>query len=293
MSPTPSPAVTVAVQGELGSNSELAAHEFFGDRPLTIHPCATFAGLFESVAGGDADFGMAPVENSLAGSIHEVWRLLPEHRLPVCGEILLRISHCLISHPGSSLGDICDVYSHPQALAQCHDFLHSLDGARQHEVYDTAGAVKMIKERGVRGEAAIASAQAAVDHGMEIVAGDLETRIENFTRFLVLHGGQAPLQGSGETKTTVVAQLGDRAGALPELLQPLRRRDLEVLKVESAKRLGEPWAYDIYLEFTGEATDGEGEAALREMGEVADQVVVVGSYPAGRRAVASLRRHAP
>jgi prephenate dehydratase len=184
------------------------------------------------------------------------------------------------------------VYSHPQALAQCHEFLRSLEGVRQHEVYDTAGAVKMIKERSVKGEAAIASAQAALDHGMAIIAGDLETQTENFTRFLVLHAGQLPRQEGPQLRTTAIAGLGERAAALPRLLQPLRERGIDVLKVESVKRLGEPWAYDIYLEFAASAESGEGEAAVRELEQIADWLVVVGTYAEGCRAVPSLRRQA-
>ena len=279
-------ATTVAVQGELGSNSELAAHEFFGDGPLEIVACPTFTALFDAVGQGRARFGMAPVENSLAGSVHPVWDLLAERRLPVAGEILLRISHCLISHPGAGLGDIADVYSHPQALAQCERYLNSLEGVRQHEVYDTAGAVKMIAERGVRGEAAIASAQAAADYDMLIVAADIETQHENYTRFLILSAEpvEPPAEDAGPVRTTVVAELGDRARRLPELLAPLAGRGIEILKVECTKRLGQPWTYVAYLDLAANSADPAVESALAEMAGVAARLQVVGPYPAGRRA---------
>ena len=142
-----SPPLTVAVQGELGSNSELAAREYFDGSEVTIVPCRTFAALFDAVHSETAEFGMAPVDNSMGGSIHEVWELLVDTPLPIEGEIFLRISHCLISHRGTRLTDIRRIYSHPQALAQCREYLSSQQDVDVEEVYDTAGAVKMIAER--------------------------------------------------------------------------------------------------------------------------------------------------
>ena len=139
--------MSVAVQGELGSNSALAAAQFFST-DVPIVPCATFADLFEAVTGGKAHYGMAPLENSLAGSIHDVWQLLSQHHLPVAGEIYFHVDHCLIAHPDVALDDLRRVYSHEQALAQCQNFLLGLKNAQQKAFYDTAGAVQWIKEKG-------------------------------------------------------------------------------------------------------------------------------------------------
>jgi prephenate dehydratase len=276
----------VAVQGELGSYSELAAREFFAG-PLAILPCPTFAELFAAVAEGRADFGMAPVENSLAGSIHPVWDLLAEEPLPIAGEILLRIDHCLIAHPGTRLEEVRRIYSHPQALAQCHEYLQTLRGARAQEVYDTAGAVKMIKEGGRRDEAAIASAQAAVDHGMAILAENIQTDLRNHTRFLVL--GHRPFPaGEGPRKSTVVLDLEDTARALPAVLAGFTSRRCEVLKVELRKRLGAPWEYRCYLEVSGDAEAPALRAAIAEAANLARWLRVVGSYAPGQTTVARL-----
>jgi len=281
--------IRVAVQGELGSFSELAAYEFFPERDVAICPCESFVDLFAAVDEGRADFGMAPVENSLAGSIHQVWELLVSRPLPVMGEILLRVSHCLISHPGARLEDIRDVYSHPQALAQCRDFLRSHGHIREHEVYDTAGAVKMIKARERQGDAAIGPAQSASDQGMEILARAIETQEENYTRFLVLSREPASLEGQTPLKTTVVGALADTGRRLPEVLQVLEEQEIGVLKVELRKRLGEPWAYDLYLEFEGGA-EGPAALALECMAESCRQLTVIGSYPPGRAAIPRLHQ---
>ncbi len=280
----------VAVQGELGSYSELAAREFFC-APIAIRPCATFEELFAAVARGEAEYGMAPIENSLGGSIHPVWELLAEQALPIIGEILLRVDHCLIAHPGTRLDQVRRVCSHPQALAQCQEYLRTLGNVVQEEVYDTAGAVKMIKESGSREAAAIASAQAAADYDMAILAENIQTDQRNFTRFLILGHRPGPA-GGGALKTTLILSLPDTARALPEVLSSLTSRHIEVLKVESRKRLGYPWEYLFYIEVSGDAADPRLKAALAEIGSQSTWLRLVGSYPPGRTSAARLHTRA-
>ena len=205
----------VAVQGELGSNSELAAREYFEAGQIDILPCRSFEDLFAAVEAGRAGAAMAPVENSLAGSIHDVWDLFCENpSIPATGEIRLRVVHCLIGLPGATLADIRRVRSHPQALAQCGDYLCALDGVEVEAVYDTAGAVQIIKSEDCRREAAIASAQAAADHGMQILAEDLSAA-DNFTRFLVLGDGAASASAPREqVQTNVKNDTGEPASTL-------------------------------------------------------------------------------
>ncbi|MSR84158.1 MAG: hypothetical protein EXS58_14750 [Candidatus Latescibacteria bacterium] len=276
----------VAVQGELGSYSELAAREFFA-APIAIVPCPTFAELFAAVAEGRADCGMAPVENSLAGSIHPVWDLLAEGPPPIAGEITLRVDHCLIAHPGTRLEEVRRIYSHPQALAQCHEYLRTLKGVQAQEVYDTAGAVKMIKEGGRREEAAIASAQAAVDHEMAILAENIQTDQRNYTRFLVLCHRPVPAV-DGPRKSTLILDLDDTARALPGILAGFTSRQVEVLKVELRKRLGVPWEYRCYLEVSGDAEASAFKAAIEEARGQAKWLRVIGSYAPGQTTTARL-----
>ena len=264
----------------MGSYSELAAYEFFSPK-VSILPCETFETLFDAVQSGKADFGMAPVENSLAGSIHPVWNLLGSRGLPIAGEISMRIVHCLLGHPGARLRDIRRVFSHPQALAQCREFLSGLAGVKQEEVYDTAGAVKIIRKRGRKAEAAIASAQAAVDYDMEVLAESIQTHNENFTRFLVLshqprHFEEEPL------KTTLVLTLEDGARNLPAVLGSLARRNVDLLRIDSHKRVGYPYEYLYYLEFRGSPADPEQEAALQEIARQVATLNLIGSFPPGR-----------
>ncbi|MCY3759721.1 MAG: bifunctional chorismate mutase/prephenate dehydratase [Gemmatimonadetes bacterium] len=272
---------SVAIQGERGSNSELAALEYFG-ADIALVACSSFEELFEAVRGGSASFGMAPVDNSLAGSIHEVWDLFLRSPLPVVGELSLRIGHCLIGNPAGELPRIRRISSHPQALAQCEGFLSTLEGVELQEVYDTAGAVAMVKGAGKLEDAAIAPAQAAADHGMKVLASAIESRTDNYTRFLVIAGVPGESR-SGEMKTSAVIRLAESARGLGEILTCLTSRQLRLHKVESRKRLGEPYLYDVYVDFSGAVGEEAVDQALAEAQRIAACVTVIGSYPKGRR----------
>ena len=286
--------LAVAIQGELGSNSELAVREYFdgADADLTIVPCRTFDELFDAVHDSRAHVALAPLENSLAGSIHDVWRLLVERPLPVCGELRLRILHCLIGLPGSDLTQIRTVRSHPQALAQCQLFLQELPDVEIEAVYDTAGAVQMLKDEGNKQEAAIASAQAAADHEMEIIARDLSEG-ENFTRFLALGTSPEGVNAAGQAgpmQTTLVLQMGDGATGLSAVLAEITDQDLDVLKVETHKHAGLPWSYDVYLEFSGDIAVVGTRTAIDRIGSFADAMHIIGSYPGGAHVEPRLHR---
>ena len=272
----------VAIQGELGSNSHVAARLYFAPDAPTIEPCRSFADLFASLRQGGASFAMAPVDNSLAGTIVEVWDLLcadSDDPPLVHGEILLRIRHCLIGHPGSQLSEIERVYSHPQALAQCRRFLASLDGSVAAEEYDTAGAVGIIAERNTRGEAAIAPAEAARSHGMEILATDIQDRHDNFTRFLVV-GCTSPASEQPHLKTSLVVTVQGATQALPEILELFDQRDIEVLRADSSSR---EKADVCYVDISGGTAEAAVSEALSELRQKALDLCVVGPYPKGDR----------
>jgi len=273
---------TVAVQGELGSNSELVAHAYFNDQPPSILTCRTFNELFSSVRGGDADYAMAPVDNSLAGSIHEVWDLLMSDPLPIRGEVYLHVRHYLIARPSASLNQIRRIYSHEQALAQCQSFLASLNGAQSEIVYDTAGAVTMIKNEGSDTDAAIAPAQAARDHGMQILAEDIQSDDDNYTRFLVI-SREGVAATEGDHKSALVVRLGDSARSLPAVLDLFAQRGLELDKIESRKLVGHAWEYLCYLEIRGSLENPKVASALDELSPLVLEKKVIGSYPCGTK----------
>ncbi len=271
--------IRVAFQGELGAYSELAAREFF-KRDIDLLPCPTFKMVFESTQEGSCEYGMIPIENSLTGSIHQNYDLLMNYSLVIAGEIMLRISHNLIVNKGVRLKDVKKVYSHPQALSQCEDFIGSLKGAEALPLYDTAGAAKMIKEGRSTDAAAIASAQAAADYDLEILKTGIESDQQNFTRFLVV--SKEEIQDRPDPKTSIVFSIESVPGALFKSLGVFALRDVNLLKIESRPLKGKLWEYLFYLDFDGDVKDGRCSNAMSHLKEIAGFVKVLGSYQKGR-----------
>lgn len=266
----------VAFQGEPGAYSEAAAVEYFGEGTETV-PCESFDEGFERVASGDCDRGMVPIENSLAGSIHQNYDLLLGHELSITGEHILRVRHCLIALPGVSFEDVRVVLSHPQALAQCDGYIKSHHLPRE-AAYDTAGSVKLIKEAGRRDAAAIASRRAAEVYGMQILAENIEDNPNNFTRFLALSREPAPPTGE-VSKTSLVFSLPNAPGALFKALSVFALRDIDLTKIESRPIAGKPWEYLFYLDYVDTTRGARGERALQHLAEIASFVRVFGTYP--------------
>jgi len=271
--------VEVAFQGEVGAYSEEAAFSFFGSS-IHIRPRESLEEVFEVVEEGGVQFGVVPIENSLEGSISRVYDLLLDSTLRVCGEIELRVIHCLIASPGAGLDTIKRVYSHPQALAQCRSFLKHLD-CELIPTYDTAGSVKMIKESGIPDSAAIASARAAEIYGMSVIAQEIEDNPNNFTRFFILSKEDAP--PSGNDKTSIVFSAKDRPGALYEPLREFASRNINLTKLESRPTRQKPWQYNFYLDFEGHREDKLAREALENLEKTSVFVKVLGSYPRAKR----------
>jgi prephenate dehydratase len=264
----------VAFQGEPGAYSEQAVHGYFG--PVETEPCETFDKTFEAVASGRAESALIPIENSLAGSIHQNYDLLLRHNLHIVGEYFLRVRHCLIVAPGVTMADIKKAISHPQALGQCAAYLRER-GIKPETVYDTAGSVKMLKESGARDTAAIASRRAAELYGMEILQDGIEDNPENYTRFLAIQPGA--IRPEGESKTSIVFTLKNTPGALFKALSVFALRDIDLTKIESRPLAGKPWEYLFYIDFAGASADDPVRRALEHLGEYALMLRVLGSYP--------------
>ncbi len=269
------PGSNVAFQGELGAFSQVAAIRIFGSR-ITPIACVTFDDVFERVIGRRADLGIIPIENTLAGSIHQNFDLLAQHSLEAVAETHVRIEHNLIAHPSSSLKKIRKIYSHPVALAQCRRFLKRMKGIAAESFYDTAGSVKYISEQGLRDAAAIASADAARFYGMKILFKKIEDNSENYTRFLALaRKGVFPRGGE---KTTIVFGLRNEPGALFKALSVFALRNIDLTKIESRPIHGKPWEYLFYLDLQSDLRSPECGNALRHLREMTLYFKVLGSY---------------
>ncbi len=265
----------VAFQGELGAYSEEAAVNFFG-AGILVRPLESLEDVFKSVEQDESQFGIAPIENSLEGSISRSYDLLLDSSLKVCGEIELQISHCLIANHGVTLNSIRRIYSHPQALGQCQAFIKHLN-CELIPTYDTAGSVKFIKEKMVTDGAAIASPRAAEIYKMNVITCGIEDNPNNFTRFFVLAKEDAP--PSGNDKTSVVFAVKHKPGALFKFLEQLAINKVNMTKLESRPTRQKPWDYNFYLDFEGHRME---EAAKKTLKYIEDYVIfikVLGSYP--------------
>jgi prephenate dehydratase len=266
----------VAFQGELGAFSQQAAQRIFGPH-LQPMPCLAFEDVFSRLVRGKADFAVIPIENSLAGSIHQNFDLLAKHSLESIGETYVRIEHHLIANPDVRMSDIRQVYSHPVALAQCRVFLRSLRTAEKVSFYDTAGSVKFIRDRNLADTAAVASAEAARIYGMKILKRNIEDDRENFTRFLAL--ARRGRIAHGGSKTSLVFSLKNEPGALFKALSVFALRDINLTKIESRPIRGKRWEYLFYVDLQSDIRSRQCVNALRHLREMTAYFKVLGSYP--------------
>jgi prephenate dehydratase len=268
----------IAFQGEPGAYSEQAVYNYFGQ--VETQPCESFDAVFDAVVSGKCESALIPIENSLAGSIHQNYDLLLRHNLHIVGEYFLRVQHCLIAMPGIEKADIKKAISHPQALDQCAGYLRT-HGIKAEQVYDTAGSVKMLKESGEQDVAAIASHRAAELYGMQILEEGIEDNPENYTRFLAIQ--HEPKIPEGESKTSIVFTLKNVPGALFKALSVFALRDIDLTKIESRPLQGSPWEYLFYIDFIGATHEDTTKRALDHLGEYAVMLRVLGSYPRFKR----------
>jgi chorismate mutase/prephenate dehydratase len=266
----------VAFQGEIGAYSESAVYSFFGPS-VEVKPCKNLSNVFESVKKEETLYGVVPIENSIEGSVNQTYDLFLEYDLKVCGEIVLKIAHCLIAHPGIQLNSIKTVYSHPQALAQCRKFLEQL-GCRLISTFDTAGSVKMIKEERLMDAAAIAAERAAEIYSMNTLVKEIGDTSNNCTRFFVLSKQDSPY--SGEDKTSIIFSVKSIPGALHHVLKEFAVRNINLTKIESRPTKRTPWEYNFYLDFEGHRNKEKCREALESIKDKTLFVKILGSYKA-------------
>lgn len=263
----------VAYQGQQGAYSEEGARNLFAD--LDLEPFATIRKVFEAVEVGGARYGVVPIENSQAGSINQTYDLFLKHGLHLVGETVVRVDHCILALPGSSLDDIAEVRSHPQAIDQCEEFLTSL-GVRTRPDYDTAGVAKEIADEKLEGIAAIASRRAGELYGLEVLAERIQTYPDNYTRFGALARDPEPLRDPD--KTSLVFGVGHVPGSLYRCLGAFANRHLNLSKLESRPRAGRRWEYVLYVDVEAPADAAPMREALREVSEHSTFTRVLGSY---------------
>lgn len=265
----------VAIQGQAGSFHEQVAKQWYGNS-VDILPCTTFRKVFDAYANGDVDAIVTAVENTIYGSINEVYQLIEACDAPIVGEVKLAIEQMLITRPGTKLEDITEVYSHPVALAQCQKWLKKhLPQAEIIEFFDTAGAVEFIKEEGARHMAAIAGEQAARLYDMPILARSIHDSSDNITRFLVLEPTDA---SSDADRSSLVVTTSHQPGSLVEVLRVFASAGINLAKLQSQPIIGKPFNYKFFI-----VVDCAGDPLYKlvEQIEKSDhQVTLLGEYKA-------------
>ncbi len=265
----------VAFQGERGAFSEEAAVKLLGEE-ITLVPRPTFEAAFSAIGDGLADYLLAPIENSLAGSVHRSFDLLVDSNLNILAEVVIPIAHNLIAAPGAKFEEIAVVESHPVALAQCEQFFIANPRLKRVVAEDTAGSVRTVMSAADKTRAAIAGRRAAEIYGGAILREHLEDNSENYTRFLLL--SPTPDAPENADKLSLVFQLDHRPGALYHALEPFARRGTNLMKIESRPVHGSPWQYRFYLDLQASRRDPEVAAALAELENLVVDLRILGSY---------------
>jgi prephenate dehydratase len=267
----------VAIQGELGSFSHEAAGRMLPC--ATIVPCARSAEVFDQVELGKVQAAVVPIENSLAGSVAEHFDLLLARDVFIHGEMHLRIRHNLIAMPGAKLSGIRRVFSHPVALDQCRNFFRSHSGIQSMPFYDTAGSVRHVLTEKLTDAAGIAAKRAAAEYGGKVLLSDIEDDQQNYTRFLLIT--RSKKIGKAANKTSIAFALKNVPGVLFKALSVFALRDVSLSKIESRPIRGRPWEYVFFVDIL-RGDDEAARNALRHLGEIAEFVKVLGTYPAAK-----------
>ncbi len=266
--------LTVAYLGPPATYTHLACIERFGSSVETV-PKESIQEVFDAVEREKANFGMVPIENSTEGVVNRTLDMFIDSEVKICGEILIRISHDLLSMSGKA-EDVERVYSHPQALAQCRQWLRkNFPQAQMAETVSTAKAAQMAAQDSKA--AAVASSLAAELYGLKVIESRIEDYLNNYTRFLVL--GLQVGDRTGRDKTSLLFSIPDSPGALYEILKPFSEKSINLTKIESRPIKDKPWEYVFFLDFEGHATDSHIHEAVTELKKKVLFLKLLGSYP--------------
>jgi prephenate dehydratase len=266
----------VSFQGERGAYSEAAAKSFF-DKQIETIPQTTFAETLESTSNDKSEFSVLPVENSIEGSVGESYDLLYSTSLNATGEIYHRIEHCLIGI--GSIDKIDTVYSHPQALGQCREFIEE-HNMKTIPAYDTAGSVKMVKDLNKQNCACIASKEAAQIYEMPIIQENIANNLNNYTRFLILSKSNS--SETGNDKTSIIFSIKHEPGSLFRIIENFHKNNVNLTKIESRPTKANTWEYNFYVDFEGHQNNSKIAEMLKKIKQDTLFLKILGSYPSAK-----------
>ncbi len=269
--------VKISIQGARGSFHDIVARKIFPDDSEVIES-DTIQQVFEDLKKGLADYGVIAIENSLYGSFLENYDLLLKYDARITSEVYLKMSLNLLALPGVKMGDIEEVYSHPMAMTEAHNFLEKHPGILRIETDDTAGSVRMIKEENLTDAAAIASSLAAEIYGMQILSRDIGIK-KDYTRFLTI--SMNPTYAEDADKTSLVIQANDTPGSLNQCLKCFTDEGINLSKIESRPVIGRTWKYSFYIDLEKGLAAPQTQRALKQLEKTASVIKILGSYKKG------------
>jgi len=269
----------VAFQGEHGAFSEIASKSFFIEEVTNV-PSYSFDEVFSNVKNKKVDFGIVPIENTLYGSVFETYDLLLKYSLTIVGELNLQINHHLIAQKKYKLTEIKRIYSHPQALGQCSEFLKRFNKTHITPAYDTAGAAILALENKTEPSAAIASIEAAEFYNLEVIESNIQNNKENYTRFLIISQNKNN-ERIKNPKTSICFELKSIPGALFKALSVFALRDIDLVKIESRPIPQKPFQYTFYVDLLGNLEDEKIILAINHLSEISNNIRKFGTYNVG------------
>lgn len=261
--------------GVPGTHTQQAMENFFGENIMGIS-CPTFQSVMEAVEKGDADYGVLPIENSSTGGITSNYDLLLNYSNHIVGQYVSRIDQCLLALPGASLSDITEVYSHPQGLLQCSEFLKQYPQMEAIEFSNTAAAAKKVAEDKKMYQAAIAAPRAAREYGLQILKESIHQEKNNSTRFIII--GREPIYVSDSNKVALCIELSHTCGSLYRILSHFLFNNLNMCQIESRPMKDKNWEYRFFIDIEGNLEDPAVQNALRGIQEEAKSVRVLGNF---------------
>lgn len=264
---------SVACQGIKGANSGSAARKIFPVCDITYFK--NFEGVFNAVDKGLCEFGVLPIENSTAGSVLEVYDLMKKYKFHIVKSVRTKIDHALVSVPGAEIKDIKTVYSHPQALSQCAEYLKSL-GVNTVAVENTAVAGKMVIDKGDKTIGALCSSDCAEVYGLKILENSVQDSTANFTRFICISKELKVYKGAD--RISVMTSLGHKPGSLNGILSKFSALSLNLTKIESRPIINSEFEFMFYFDFIGDVNDKEVKNLIAELENGSDNFEFLGSY---------------
>ncbi|MFT6716434.1 MAG: prephenate dehydratase [Saprospiraceae bacterium] len=267
----------IAIQGIETSFHDVAAKKYFGEH-IELDECMSFTKLCESLKSNGSDFAVMAIENSIAGSLLQNYGLLQEYNFHIIGEVFLRIEMNLMSLPGQKLDDIKTVQSHPIAIRQCSKYLQRLTGATLLEKEDTAACAQEIAEKQLEGFAAVANIAAAAKFGLNVLAKNIETNKNNFTRFVVL--GKSANENKKNNKATLMFSLNHEQGSLAAVLNLFTEHKINLTKIQSVPIVGLPYKYNFHVDIEWSAYDNF-QSIKKSIVSLTENFQVLGEYTHG------------